>query len=90
MADGPSHYKEAERILASTVNFLLKTVTEQTDPADAALFIQQHSAHLAAAQVHATLALAAATVANNQMLGPEAAKARVGWQPAIAKEQSNG
>lgn len=44
---GPEHYKAAERLLAESDNFL---------PED-----QQGCVYLAAAQVHATLALAAAT-----------------------------
>lgn len=70
---GPDHFKAAERCIEAA----RKAMTEYGANTTAAL-------GFAEAQAHATLALAAATVANNQMLGVEAATARVEWQRAVS------
>jgi hypothetical protein len=57
--NGPEHYKEAERFLAKVTETI---ATGTTDTAD----LEAIANALAAAQAHATLALAAATVARMQ------------------------
>lgn len=66
---GPEHYREAEKIL--------DILNEERDPEEWALSVKDGdvAVAMAAAQVHATLALAAATaLANHQAIGlmPEA------------------
>lgn len=89
MATGPEHYKEAERLIEIAAKLTQETVGYAKDsgvatPAEMSVMAAHSANFLVEAQVHATLALAAATVANNQMLGVEAAKARVEWQETVS------
>lgn len=57
--NGPNHYRKAEQLLQSA-----QRVLDADDPLTAAAAMQAAPLIVAAAQVHATLALAAATVAD--------------------------
>lgn len=70
--DGPSHYREAERLLT-------QAASESLDPAGA-YFLADSAEDIAAAQVHATLALAAATAY-------PAVKAYIGEEQGLWSEQ---
>ncbi len=69
---GPDHYREAERILAEEISI---------DPSGAEVH-RAFAVAVAAAQVHATLALAAATV-----LGTSAAEVRA-WADILGTSSS--
>jgi hypothetical protein len=71
---GPEHYREAERLLVSTD----RSVTDQFG--DGAECARQQ---LAAAQVHATLALAAATVNGSHPDGMRTVE-RQQWDLAVS------
>jgi hypothetical protein len=89
MATGPEHYREAERINDRAVDFV-KQETAAPLPNDElmALFAQAQM-FIAAAQVHATLSLAAATAANIRCNGAvvggdnETGRIAVEWSDAI-------
>jgi len=62
MTSGPAHYEAAEGHLADAEAYLASLrAYDGDDPADTAFARDVHCYHLGAAQVHATLALAAAT-----------------------------
>lgn len=69
--NGPSHYREAERQIAPETLIRCRPGSAEFD------------AHIAVAQVHATLALTAATMARNMPLMPAG---RHEWQKAIDPE----
>lgn len=72
---GPEHYAEAERLLAQADTYVSENMAHQTG---------EHKADmLAAAQVHATLALAAA-VAADKAVGPAASS---GWRTVATEWQ---
>lgn len=62
--NGPQHYAEAERFLAA-VSRTLETAQSDDD-----VHVDAISSGLAAAQVHATLALTAATI-ETRVIGPQ-------------------
>ena len=65
---GPEHYREAERLIAIAAKLTMETVEHAKDNGANAAEMQVMAAHsanfLAEAQVHATLALAAASAQN--------------------------
>lgn len=60
MGSGPQHYRMAEYVLDEAKKFMAESVAE-ADVEDLPEIAGQHAAMVAQAQVHATLALAAAT-----------------------------
>lgn len=66
MSTGPEHYREAERLLTEAHNAAQRVLPVMAARADAA---GVYANVMARAQVHATLALAAA-VAANRAVGP--------------------
>jgi hypothetical protein len=72
---GPEHYQEAESLLAVERNFEHKTSAERKAIADAA-------------QVHATLALAAATALQKEGGGVLPAKDRKAWFEAASEHKT--
>lgn len=76
---GPEHYKEAERLIEIAAKLSMKTVQHaKENGADAGEMqvMASHSANfLAEAQVHATLALAAATAELDAAEGPNGGSA---------------
>lgn len=77
VTSGPEHYKEAERLTAR-----LEAVVEMTQDPKSQKFLMRTL--LAEAQVHATLALAAATVEAAQLDRPTALGAKNEWREAIS------
>lgn len=74
---GPEHYQEAERLLATAYEDNL-TAYEGENPAAAR--------QIAEAQVHATLALAAATAAQDSVAGTTHADCKAWTEAAITPE----
>lgn len=73
MADGPAHYKEAERLLAAMGGLrdqIKDLVGESRNATEAASLAAMPMQVIAEAQVHATLALAAATAELDADEGP--------------------
>lgn len=80
---GPEHYKEAEGL----VDELQEMIDSNPAPAPTAVAAQERAAFVAAvlarAQIHATLALAAATAANLDKVGVTDEDAIV-WYEAVS------
>lgn len=72
---GPEHYKEAERLLEFADRRVSETWAAETG--------EQKADVIAAAQVHATLALAAATALPADYVGSQAARL-IEWTEATA------
>lgn len=64
MASGPKHFQMAELILDEAKRFMSESLSEADDTDALDEIFAQHNAMAAQAQVHATLALAAATAQN--------------------------
>lgn len=83
MAEGPAHYKMAELILDEAKKFMAENIAEVDDASMNDLFAN-HAAMLAQAQVHATLALAAATAMNIRRNGAvESVDDAAGWERVL-------
>lgn len=78
---GPEHYQETERLLAGTP-VSAEDIEDRIGPRSG--FWPPTSMELAAAQVHATLALAAASAMNIRRNGAvEAVDEAAGWQRVL-------
>lgn len=90
MATGPEHYKEAERLIGIAAKLTMDTVQHAKDNGADAGEMQVMAAHsanfLAEAQVHATLAHAAATA----MQGDMGVKDWDAWRATASENKPSG